>query len=133
MAAVENIMVNRFIFLLLVICASATSVLAQPEEYQFSRIDIDNGLSHNQVNSISKDRKGFIWFGCMSGLNRYDGYKCKVFKHDSRDSTSLIDDYIVRVMEGPEGFIWVETGNGFNVFDPYTETFERNILRSLKK
>jgi signal transduction histidine kinase/ligand-binding sensor domain-containing protein/DNA-binding response OmpR family regulator len=122
-----------FIFLSFLFSAAPALVRAQPEQYQFSRIDINNGLSSNQINSILKDRKGFMWFGSMSGLNRYDGYKCKVFKHNSRDTNSLSDDYIVRILEGPEGSIWVETRNGFNVFDPYTETFERNLAKSLRR
>ena len=59
-----------------------------------------------------------MWFGTMSGLNRYDGYKFRIFRHDLRDSTSLIDDYISRIMEGPDGKLWVETRNGLNIFDP---------------
>ncbi|MEN0054113.1 MAG: two-component regulator propeller domain-containing protein, partial [Mucilaginibacter sp.] len=47
---------------------------AQPDKYQFSQLDINNGLSHNQVNCIYKDRQSFMWFGTSSGLNRYDGY-----------------------------------------------------------
>src|SRR5687768_13305879 len=107
-------------FLFLTLLAIAVISISQPPQYQFSRIDINNGLSNNQVNSILKDKKGFMWFGSMSGLNRYDGYKSKIFKHNSRDTLSLNDDYISRVLEGPEGSIWVETRNGFNVYDPST-------------
>lgn len=65
----------------------ATNLLkAQNDQFQFSRLDINNGLSHNQVNSILKDSKGFMWFGTLSGLNRYDGYKFKIFKHSSSDT-----------------------------------------------
>lgn len=126
-------MYYKRLFLFLTFFAMAAALYAQPPQYQFSRIDINNGLSNNQVNSILKDKKGFMWFGSMSGLNRYDGYKSKIFKHNSRDTLSLSDDYISRVLEGPEGSIWVETRNGFNVFDPYTETFDRNITRCLSR
>ena len=74
-----------------------------------------------------------MWFGTMSGLNRYDGYKFRIFRHDLRDSTSLIDDYISRIMEGPDGKLWVETRNGLNIFDPLTETFNRNPQSYLRK
>ena len=121
------------VLLLFILCLVTSVTWGQPDQYQFSRIDITNGLSNNQVTSILKDRKGFMWFGSMSGLNRFDGYKSKIFKHNSRDTNSLIDDYIGRVMEGPEGSIWVETRNGLNVFDPYTETFDRNVSRCLGK
>ncbi len=107
---------------------------AQNNQFQFSHLDIGNGLSHNEVTCILKDSKGFMWFGTLSGLNRYDGYKFKVFKHSVSDTTSLDDDYIVSITEGPENKLWVETRNGFNIYDPATEKFDHNIrgyLRSI--
>jgi signal transduction histidine kinase/ligand-binding sensor domain-containing protein/DNA-binding response OmpR family regulator len=122
---------NAFI-LLFFLCLNLDSI-AQTDQFQFNHIDISQGLSHNQVNSILKDSKGFLWFATMSGLNRYDGYRFKIFTHNLRDSTSLIDDYISRIFEGPEGKIWVETRSGVNVFDPATESADRNISVYLKK
>jgi signal transduction histidine kinase/ligand-binding sensor domain-containing protein/AraC-like DNA-binding protein len=100
---------------------------AQNDQLQFSRLDINNGLSHNQVNCIFKDSKGFMWFGTLSGLNRYDGYKFKVFKHSSGDTSSLNDDYIISVSEGPGNKLWVESRTGFNIYDPATEKFSHDI------
>ncbi|MBC7889341.1 MAG: response regulator [Ferruginibacter sp.] len=117
-------------FVLLVRCLFS---FAQPAPYQFNRIDISKGLSNNQVNSIFKDAKGFMWFGTMAGLNRYDGNKFKVFKHDARDSTSLNDDFITRIMEGPGGKLWVDTRRGFTIFDITRESFDSNISAALSK
>ncbi|TWJ02349.1 signal transduction histidine kinase [Mucilaginibacter frigoritolerans] len=105
---------------------------AQNNQFQFSHLDINNGLSHNEVTSILKDSKGFMWFGTLSGLNRYDGYKFKIFKHSVSDSTSLDDDYIVSITEGPENKLWVETRNGFNIYNPETDKFSHDIAGYLK-
>ena len=70
---------------------------AQLNQYRFSRIDISKGLSNNEVNSILKDERGFLWFGTRSGLDRYDGYEFKVFKHDLRDSTTISDEEIEHI------------------------------------
>ncbi|MEP6614418.1 MAG: two-component regulator propeller domain-containing protein, partial [Mucilaginibacter sp.] len=78
------------------------AVRAQSNQFQFSHLDISSGLSHNNVTSILKDDKGFMWFGTLSGLNRYDGYKFKIFKHEVNDTTSLDDDYIVSITAGPQ-------------------------------
>ena len=94
--------------------------------YRFSRLDITMGLSHNEVNCMMRDSAGFLWIGTMSGLNRYDAYKFKVFKHDLRDTNSISDDYIEKIFQGPEGKIWVSTRNGINIYDPRTEKFDRN-------
>ncbi|HEY4149182.1 MAG TPA: two-component regulator propeller domain-containing protein [Chitinophagaceae bacterium] len=113
--------------LLVLFCLLQLLLRAQPGQYPFTHIDISRGLSNNQVTSIFKDSKGFLWFGTMAGLNRYDGYKFRVFRHDPHDSTSLNDDFINRVLEGPEGKIWVDTRNGFTIYDPLTETFNNNL------
>ncbi|MEN9571904.1 MAG: hypothetical protein RL172_3135, partial [Bacteroidota bacterium] len=106
---------------------------AQQTHYQFSHLDISKGLSNNQVNAFYKDNRGFMWLGTMSGLNRYDGYQFRVFRHNVRDSNSISDDYIVRIVQGPGQTLWIETRNGFNIYDPITEKFDRNINARLKQ
>jgi signal transduction histidine kinase/ligand-binding sensor domain-containing protein/DNA-binding response OmpR family regulator len=106
---------------------------AQTDQYRFLRLGTDNGLSHNRVNCILQDSRGFMWFGTMSGLNRYDGYNFHVFKHDLRDSTTLIDDYIAQIMEGPDRKLWIQTRNGLNIYDPLTEKFNRSPEAYLKE
>jgi signal transduction histidine kinase/ligand-binding sensor domain-containing protein/AraC-like DNA-binding protein len=105
---------------------------AQNNQFQFSHLDINNGLSHNEVTCMLKDSRGFMWFGTLSGLNRYDGYKFKIFKHSVSDTTTLDDDYIVSISEGPENKLWIETRNGFNIYDPATEKFDHNTNAYLK-
>ncbi len=121
-----------FLVQALILCITSFA-FAQGDLYQFSHLNIDNGLSHNRVLSIYKDVKGFMWFGTMSGLNRYDGYKFKVFKHKINDSTSISDDFITNITSGPSNKIWVQTRNGFNVYDPETELFHHHIIRELAK
>lgn len=110
-------------------CISAD---AQREQFQFSRLDINNGLSNNDVTCIMKDSQGFMWFGTLSGLNKYDGYKFRTFKHSLTDTTSLNDDFIVSIAEGPGNKIVVETRNGFNIYDPAQESFSHDVAGYLK-
>jgi signal transduction histidine kinase/ligand-binding sensor domain-containing protein/DNA-binding response OmpR family regulator len=120
-----------FTFLLI---AYSCALFGQNNEFQFSKLDISNGLSHNQVNCMLKDSKGFMWYGTLSGLSKYDGYKFKVFKHIANDSTSINDDFIVSLAEGPGQKLLIETRNGYNIYDPSTEKFSRDIgsyLRSV--
>src|SRR5438552_401033 len=129
----KNTSMNCKILLLgLALLLSAASARCQSNQFQFSHLDISSGLSHNNVTSIFKDDKGFMWFGTLSGLNRYDGYKFKIFKHEVNDTTSLDDDYIVSVTAGPQNKLWVETRNGFNIYDPATEKFSHDITSFLR-
>ena len=119
-------MKNKAVIFFLLYLLVALPAIAQTPQYQFTRIDIGQGLSNSQINCIYKDSKGFMWFGTMSGLNRYDGYTFRVFKHDLRDSTSLPDNFIERITEGPDGLIWVYARDGQHIFDPASGTFRRD-------
>jgi len=63
---------------------------AQTSDYRFEHISIDQGLSKNSVFCIFQDSQGFMWFGTEDGLNRYDGYKIIVFKHDPQNPASMV-------------------------------------------
>jgi signal transduction histidine kinase/ligand-binding sensor domain-containing protein/DNA-binding response OmpR family regulator len=99
---------------------------AQNTPYQFSHLTVSNGLSNNQITSIFKDSRGFMWFGTVSGLNRYDGFKFKIFNHQLNDSTSLNDNCVINITEGPNQTLWIKTRVGLNIYDPVTEEFIHN-------
>ncbi|RZM23264.1 MAG: hybrid sensor histidine kinase/response regulator, partial [Pedobacter sp.] len=122
---------RRSIIILICFFLSIAGFAQQPQ-IQFSSIDLSNGLSHNQVNSIYKDAKGFIWFGTLSGLNRFDGYQFKVFKHDPRDTTSISDDNIINIFELPGHKLYIQTRSGPNVYDPGKQIFIRDVKDYLK-
>ncbi|MCW8999215.1 MAG: ATP-binding protein, partial [Kangiellaceae bacterium] len=90
----------------------------------FESLSDKDGLSQNSVIDILKDHQGYLWFATQDGLNRYDGYKITVYKHDSDDDTSISDNYIWVLLEDKEGFIWAGTRNGgLNRYDPKTGYF----------
>src|SRR5687768_9827420 len=109
---------------LLIVCLlmmAPTCLSAQ--EYRFARLDASDGLSHNRVTSIIRDRTGFLWIGTISGLNRYDGNAIKVYRHDPDDSTSLPQDDIRGLFESPDGRICVFTAAGICFYNSKDETF----------
>ena len=63
--------------------------LTEGSDIAFRRFPPTAGLSQTRVSQITQDDDGFLWFGTQSGLNRFDGYKCKVFKHDPKQPDSL--------------------------------------------
>ena len=89
----------------------------------FQKLTINEGLSQGMVNTIIQDRYGFMWFGTKDGLNRYDGYSFKVFRHDPADSTSIRESTITGLAEDQQGHLWVGTATGVDLFDRTTERF----------
>ncbi len=102
------------------------ALFGQTERYKFRQLSINEGLSHNQVNAIYKDRKGFVWIGTAAGLNRFDGHDVKIFRRDPRDTTTLPSNNISRILGAPDGRLAVQTSAGLAIYDPATESFSRN-------
>ena len=61
---------NVLVSVLLLICFMGNS---QPR--RFKHLTSADGISQSEVYSFLKDSRGFVWFGTVDGLNRYDGYK----------------------------------------------------------
>ncbi|MXV51820.1 response regulator [Pedobacter sp. HMF7647] len=123
---------KSFTFLLLVFLIRQ-NLYGQNNRYNFSHLNTTNGLSDNQVNCILKDQKGFMWFGTISGLSRYDGYKFKVFKHNDKDPHSLGENNVISMNEGPENKLWIFTHSAISVYDPATESFSNYTTDLLVK
>ncbi|HET6243936.1 MAG: SpoIIE family protein phosphatase [Bacteroidetes bacterium] len=99
-------------------------ILKAQQETRFKNISLLQGLSQSTVNCILEDQQGFIWIGTQDGLNRYDGYSFKLFKHSSANTNSLSENFIQSLYEDNEGIIWIGTyGGGLNSFNPVTEKF----------
>ena len=61
--------------------------------YVARKITVDDGLSNLIVSSIQKDQQGFMWFGTVDGLNRFDGMSFKVYRHDDNDPYPIGDSF----------------------------------------
>ena len=108
-----------------------SSAFAQYNQYQFSHLDINNGLPHNDVNCFYKDAKGFLWLGTMGGLARYDGYSFKVYRHRIKNKSTISDSDVRTITEGPDEKLWIETRAGMDIYDPVTEQFDHDIKPEL--
>ncbi len=90
----------------------------------FKHISIKQGLSQVSVWSIVQDKQGFMWFGTDNGLNKYDGYKFTIYRHNSNVDTSLTKNTIPSLCDDSNGILWIGTdGGGLNRFDKKNESF----------
>ena len=90
---------------------------------RFTRLSTDEGLSQTRVIQIVQDNQGFMWFGSQYGINRYDGYKFKVFKHEPGRTNSLSGVFISSLFKDRSGTLWVGCDDFLDKFDPVTEIF----------
>ena len=126
-----NIIATAFISLVMLVCGG--TAYSQFDQYKFRRLDVNRGLSHNQIQAFFKDESGFLWIGTASGLNRFDGYTTRVFRNDPRDTTSLPDDLVQKIYETPDHRIGVLTNAGLSIYDPQSERFDNQLTSFYRK
>lgn len=97
-----------------------------------SFLDNEQGLSNNTVRCIFQDHSGFIWLGTFDGLNRYDGYDCKVYRNRLDDPHSLIHNIILSITEDSLHRLWIGTRQGVSRLSPLWDRFSSVYLRGHK-
>ncbi|MCE3283329.1 MAG: histidine kinase [Chitinophagaceae bacterium] len=104
-----------------ILAFSLLAILSQAQQpvTRIERYGIKEGLSHATVRDIMQDSRGFLWVATEWGLNRYDGKKFK--KYLLTGKNGFPDLYLGHLQEGPDGKIWMQTGEGICSLDPNTE------------
>jgi len=101
-------------------------ICSQQDSIKFKSLSFQDGVAHNLTYSMMKDSKGFLWFGTMYGLAKYEGSGYIVFKNDPDDPNSISFDDIISLHEDKNGNIWIGTwGGGLNKYDPFRGEFTR--------
>lgn len=122
---------------LLIVCLvnllSLFSLSAKEVNYIFRHYQVEHGLSDNMVTSCIQDKDGFIWIGTRDGLNRFDGYSFKVFRHDPEVSSTLGSNWITSLNCDQEGNLWVGTLAGLFRYDKEQESFHHLSLTANKR
>ncbi|WP_278009146.1 ligand-binding sensor domain-containing protein [Flavobacterium gyeonganense] len=113
--------VKLLIALLSVIFLSKTSAQVKCKIENYATED---GLSHDVIRDIIKDKEGFMWFATWNGINRFDGKNFVTYKAIAGDNSSLSNNRIDIIKEDAFGYIWLRVyDNQIYRFDKRTESF----------
>ena len=122
---------KKYTLVILCMCWALWAVGAQyPWESELSVLNMNDGLSDNNIHFISKDETGFMWFGTSDGLNRYDGHMFKSFRCSEPSR-----QHIQKIHPLDKDFLLLQSAEGLKLFDKRNERFVvvcgRNEKRSL--
>jgi signal transduction histidine kinase/ligand-binding sensor domain-containing protein len=115
-------MVFRFILTLLFIL-EFIPIIASAQDIKFEAITTNEGLSQSSVGCLLQDQDGFMWFGTMNGLNRFDGFKFVKYYHNPADSMSLAGNQIDCIYQDSHGELWIGSDGGLSRYDRDLDNF----------
>lgn len=116
---------QRFCLLAILILQLNGKLLSVPTtNLAFDCLTLEQGLSQSTVTAIAQDAAGFLWFGTIDGLNKFDGYHFTVYRHVPGDSTSIAEGWITALCQAKDGTLWIGTlASGLSKFDGRTGRF----------
>jgi ligand-binding sensor domain-containing protein/signal transduction histidine kinase len=95
------------------------------ERVRFFHYGTEDGLSQTTARVLLQDSRGFLWVGTQDGLNRFDGYEFRVYRHEADEPDSVGDNHITALAEDAEGQVWVGTqAGGLARMDVVRDRFE---------
>ena len=124
--------INKVLLFIIVFLCIGCAVNAQESKLTFEKTSQKDGLSNNAIKSIFQDKRGFMWFGSINGLNRYDGKEFVVFRHDPKNNKSISNDFINCITEDQNQNLWIGTAKGLNKYSPQNGEFS-NFKSNPKK
>ena len=92
---------------------------------KIKKLGIEDGLSNNNVVSITQDRAGFIWICTKDGLNRFNSSIFHVFKTSGNGTNSLRSNALNCVFADKiDDVIWIASEkNGVDAYNYKTHVF----------
>jgi len=99
---------SRLCFLVVFIISLLFSVLLHAQiKTKIEHYSAADGLSHDGVTTMLKDREGFMWFGTWDGINRFDGTNFVSYKTRPGDRSALKSNRIDNIVEDHDGYLWL--------------------------
>ncbi len=120
----------KFVIVILLILLYAAYLFPENanNKVKFEHLSLDEGAALNLTYCMMQDHKGFLWFGTMYGLVKYDGSDYRIYKNDPVNPNSISFDDIVSLYEDSNNNIWIGTwGGGLNKLEPETGKFTRLV------
>lgn len=115
--------------LLLILMCFVCGLVCAHDGLNFRNLDVKSGISDNYVQSVLRDRYGFMWFATLNGLNRYDGYQ---FKKYTTTQLGAYNNDIESIAE--DGRQYLDKGSvSYYIYDREQDKLENKIQPVLNK
>ena len=97
--------------------------IVEGSDVVFSSVSFGGGDSRANVAKIVQGDRGFLWFGTLQGLRRYDGYDFRPFRPDPDNSESLRGNFVVALFKDSSGSLWIGSDAFLDRYDARRDAF----------
>ncbi|MGQ1947005.1 ligand-binding sensor domain-containing protein [Geofilum sp. OHC36d9] len=109
-----------------IIVSGSNNFQNKEQSYVLTHYSGQSKIPGQSIQAVFEDSKGLLWFGIESiGLSKYNGKNHIIYQNLPNDSTSLTNNFPLKITEDKQGYIWVATANGLNRLDRNTGYFTR--------
>jgi len=119
-----NHSLNRCLLLMLLWFSGTLGTYAQLQYSKFNHLTVNEGLSSNRIRCIYKDSKNYLWMGTDVGLDNFDSYQVKKYRHIDNFPGSISSDILTCIYEDNEKNLWFGTYDGLNLYIPTSDNFK---------
>lgn len=109
-----------FFVLFLSLLGTTSGICSNP--ISINPIPVISQFPSNSVQRIFQDKDGYMWFGTLDGLCRYDAYRLLTFRSNLNNPTLLTNNEITCISEDNNNNLWIGTREGLNILN--RETFK---------
>lgn len=126
-------MKRRLLAFLLIFMPTVVTLATSHDNILVRHYSEADGLPNNIVNSVIKTRDGFLWFGTMYGICRFDGRQFQSFHGRLMPHSDLPPRKVETLVEDGNGNLWVKTLDWrLSVYFKQEGRF-RNIYEEIKR
>lgn len=103
----------------------------EPVDLIHSTITTRDGLAESIVQSIIQDSSGYMWFGTQNGLNRFDGYQMRTWRHSPGVDGGFMGNTLRFLFVDSKRQVWALTEDGYaNRYDAVRDRFDAFLIRN---
>jgi signal transduction histidine kinase/ligand-binding sensor domain-containing protein len=113
----------RILVIVLLFFSGNKAGYSQLHYSKFEHLTVNEGLSSNRIRCIYKDSKNYLWMGTDVGLDKYDSYQVKKYRHFDDIPGTISSDILTCIYEDREKNLWFGTYEGLDLYDPSRDNF----------
>ncbi len=114
----------------IVFSLASSNVFCQSINDQYTFYTTKDGLPDGQIAGIIQDGTGYLWLA-TKGLVRFDGHNFKVYRHNTSDTNSLLENDVRSLFVDSNGRLWVVGHRAIYLYHPDGDWLEHFNFRGI--